>query len=128
MISSFYEEKDRQIVHLHVCLTEQQFGYIIGNQYKSFSPRFFAKKIILSTLHLEKAQRLAKEVNNWSKKDKVIHIARFLVNKQDIIKYANGSLDNYNTYIVVRPDDLLKFNQIIIGFIECIDRIETGVK
>lgn len=124
----FYESEtgNREILTLYYPVPDRLFKFIVGHQYKSFSPRFFTCAHFCPSLDKEYMLRVIGEGNNWPSNVEYVHVTRFLMKRSTLKMYARGDLSNPLTRIVCPRQDLSKLNKEIIGLIECVATKKVG--
>jgi len=119
----YFKENNTGVAFLYYAVSDKELSYIVTHQYKQFPVRFFNKKYFCPMLSAEYAKRVASERGNFPSDAHVTHVVRFLMRVQSIKKYIHGDVTNVRSPIMIKPHELMNFNQQIVGFIERVDTI-----
>lgn len=111
-------EQTTAIRFLYYNVTDQELEWIVTHQYKLFPPKFFGRANFCPILNRDFALRVALEPNNWKPGVCNIHTLRFLMCLDRIKLFTNDAIDNDCTRIVVKKNELQRFNSYIVGYIE----------
>lgn len=102
------------MAQIHCVISEREMEWIIAAQHKCFSSRFYSAYIgLIDTFRY--AQEIAKDASHFPKGTRSSHIIRFLISRKWIEQYKQE-----NGKIVLPGKDIIKLNQHIVGYIECI--------
>jgi hypothetical protein len=125
MMQFYFREEKADLLHLYYAVTDKQLEYISNHQYKVFPPRFFTKAFFCPMLNKGYAFRVASERTNWMEDATgSVHVLRFLIRAEFIQRYAQGSIKNDRTRIVVPKNELKNLNGQIVGYIERVEKVD----